>query len=147
MDHVLNVHEDLLFKELAVSNVKFNSVQLVHHLSTNVMLVKMVTFITAFKINVYHALQLVNHANLLTFQNVSNVLPDIMSLWFKTKIHAPNVSITVQFVTMVQLVLNASKVYLCRVIRQSVQLNVHLNVPPAVELIQLNVSLVTQELL
>lgn len=85
------MHEDLLFKELAVPNVKFNSVQLVHHLSANAILVKMVIFITVLKINVYHAHQLVNHANLLTFQNVSNVLPVFTSLWFKTKIHAPNV--------------------------------------------------------
>ena len=147
MDHVLSVLEDLLFKEPAVLNAKFNFVQLVHHLSVDVIHVKMVTFITALKINVYHVLQLVNHANPLIFQNVSNVSLVIMSLWLKTKTHAPNVSITVQFVTMVLLVLNVPKVSHCQAIRLSAQFNARLNVPPAVKLIHQNVSLVTQELL
>ena len=128
-----------------VFHVKSNSVQTAHHLSANVFLVIKVTSTIALKRNVYLARQAVNHVKLLTFQSVWNAILVSMLVWLMVKIHAPNVLIIVEFVTMVLLVLNVTKVWLCQTIRLSVQLNAHLNVPPAAAPIQLNVSLVTQE--
>ena len=101
-------------------NVKSNSVQTVHHRWLNVFLVIKATSTTALKRNVYLVRQAVNHVKLLTFQSVWNAILASMLVWLKVKIHAPNVLIIVQFVTMVLLVLNAPKALLCQTIRLSV---------------------------
>ena len=145
MDHVLYAIQASLLWNRNVFHVKSNSVQFVHHLSANVLLVIKVTSTTVLKRNVYLAQQAVSHVKLLTFQSVWNVLMVSMLVWLMVKIHAPNVSIIVEFVTMVLLVLNAPKALLCRTIRLSAQLNAHLNAPLAAAQIQLNASVVTQE--
>lgn len=78
----------------------------------NVILVMKDTFTTVLRRNVYHVLPVVNHANQVIFLNVLNVSVDIMLVWLMEKIHVRNVLITVQFVTMVLLVLNVAKGFL-----------------------------------